>query len=38
MNSHPLTEELGLESQAIGLAYRCEMDFDVRDSRVLWPS
>ena len=22
MNSHPLTEELGLESQAIGLAYR----------------
>ena len=38
MNSQPLFEELGLESQTIDLAYVCEMDFDVRDSRVLWPS
>ena len=38
MDSHPLYEDLGLESQTVELAYRCEMDFDVRDSRVLWPS
>ncbi|HET9739021.1 MAG TPA: FAD-dependent oxidoreductase, partial [Solirubrobacteraceae bacterium] len=38
MFSHPLLDDLGLESQVIDLAYRCEMDFDVRDSRVLWPS
>jgi uncharacterized protein with NAD-binding domain and iron-sulfur cluster len=38
MDSHPLFEELGLESQTIDLAYVCDMDFDVRDSRVLWPS
>lgn len=38
MASHPLWDDLGVESQTIELAYRCEMDFDVRDSRVLWPS
>jgi uncharacterized protein with NAD-binding domain and iron-sulfur cluster len=38
MDSHPLYEDLGLESQTIELSYRCEMDFDVRDSRILWPS
>jgi hypothetical protein len=38
MDSQPLWEELGLASQTIALAYACKMDFDVRDSRVLWPS
>jgi Acetoacetate decarboxylase (ADC)/Flavin containing amine oxidoreductase len=36
MVSQPLARELGLEDQTLDLAYRCEMDFDVRDSRVLW--
>jgi uncharacterized protein with NAD-binding domain and iron-sulfur cluster len=38
MASQPLEDELGLTSQTLELAYRCEMDFDVRDSRVVWSS
>jgi uncharacterized protein with NAD-binding domain and iron-sulfur cluster len=36
MASQPLADELGLEDQVLALGYRCEMDFDVRNSRVLW--
>jgi hypothetical protein len=36
LDSHPVREELGLESQTLGLAYRVEMDFDVGGGRVLW--
>jgi hypothetical protein len=35
--SQPLWKDLGLEDQDLDLAYRCEMDFDVHESRVLWP-
>jgi uncharacterized protein with NAD-binding domain and iron-sulfur cluster len=35
--SQPLEEELGLVSQQLGPAYRCEMDFDVHQGRILWP-
>jgi hypothetical protein len=36
LDSHPVRDELGLESQTLGLAYRVEMDFDVGGGRVLW--
>jgi Acetoacetate decarboxylase (ADC) len=36
LDSHPVREELGLESQTLGLAYEVEMDFDVGGGRVLW--
>ncbi len=34
--SQPLWDDLGLADQELDLAYRCEMDFDVHQSRVLW--
>jgi len=36
LESHPVRDELGLESQTLGLAYRVEMDFNVGAGRVLW--
>jgi hypothetical protein len=36
LDSHPVRDELGLDSQTLGLAYRVEMDFDVGSGRVLW--
>jgi hypothetical protein len=36
LDSHPVRDELGLDSQTLGLAYRVEMDFDVGGGRVLW--
>jgi hypothetical protein len=35
--SQPVFDDLGLADQDLDLAYRLEMDFDVEDSRVLWP-
>jgi hypothetical protein len=36
LDSHPVRDELGLDSQTLGLAYEVEMDFDVGGGRVLW--
>jgi len=36
LDSHPLTEELGVESQTTHLAFEIEMDFVLNDGRVLW--
>jgi hypothetical protein len=36
LDSHPVIDELGLETQTLGLAYRVEMDFNVGGGRVLW--
>ncbi|MBV8940239.1 MAG: hypothetical protein JO240_00735 [Solirubrobacterales bacterium] len=36
LDSHPVGTELGLETQALELAYRVEMDFNVGGGRVLW--
>lgn len=36
LDSHPVTRELGLESQVLELGYKVAMDFDVDDGRVLW--
>lgn len=36
LDSHPVTEELGLQDQKLGPAYTVEMDFDVGRGRVLW--
>jgi len=36
LDSHPVIEELGLESQTTRLAYRVEMDFLVGGGRVVW--
>jgi hypothetical protein len=36
LDSHPVRDELGLDSQTLGLAYRVEIDFDVGNGRVLW--
>jgi hypothetical protein len=36
LDSHPVRDELGLDSQTLGLAYKVEMDFDVGSGRVLW--
>jgi hypothetical protein len=38
LDSHPVIDELGLESQALGIAYQVEMDFNVGGGRVLWDS
>jgi hypothetical protein len=38
LDSHPVIEELGLESQTLNIAYEVEMDFNVGDGRVLWDS
>ncbi|WP_028066813.1 hypothetical protein [Solirubrobacter soli] len=35
--SQPVFDDLGLADQDLDLAYRLEMDFDVQDSKVLWP-
>jgi uncharacterized protein with NAD-binding domain and iron-sulfur cluster len=34
--SQPLQDELGLHSRELGPAFRCQMNFDVHHSRVLW--
>jgi hypothetical protein len=36
LDSHPVRDELGLDTQTLGLAYHVEMDFDVGSGRVLW--
>jgi hypothetical protein len=36
LDSHPVITELGLEDQALGPAYRVEMDFNVGWGHVLW--
>jgi hypothetical protein len=36
LDSHPVSEELGLRSQTLGVAYKAEMEFDVGGGRVLW--
>ena len=38
LDSHPVIEELGLESQTLNVAYEVEMDFNVGGGRVLWDS
>jgi hypothetical protein len=38
LDSHPVIEELGIESQTLSVAYYVEMDFDVGGGRVLWDS
>ncbi len=38
LDSHPVIEELGLESQTLNIAYEVEMDFNVGGGRVLWDS
>ncbi|HYZ80265.1 MAG TPA: acetoacetate decarboxylase family protein [Solirubrobacteraceae bacterium] len=38
LDSHPVIDELGLESQTLTVAYEVEMDFDVGGGRVLWDS
>lgn len=38
LDSHPVIEELGLESQPLTVAYEVEMDFNVGGGRVLWDS
>jgi Acetoacetate decarboxylase (ADC) len=36
LDSHPVIDELGLESQRLGPAYRVQMNFNVGGGRVLW--
>jgi hypothetical protein len=36
LDSHPVIEDLGLESQTLNIAYEVEMDFNVGGGRVLW--
>jgi hypothetical protein len=36
LDSHPVAEELGLQSQTLGVAYRAETVFNVGGGRVLW--
>jgi hypothetical protein len=38
LDSHPVIEDLGLESQTLNIAYEVEMDFNVGGGRVLWDS
>lgn len=38
LDSHPLTERLGLESGRLGVCFRVRMDFTVGAGRVLWDS
>jgi hypothetical protein len=38
LDSHPVRQELGLESQTLDFAYEVQMDFNVQDGRVLWDS
>ena len=38
LDSHPVIEQLGLESQTLTIAYEVEMDFNVGGGRVLWDS
>ena len=37
LDSNPLIDELGLESQTLGPAYHVEMDFTLGRGRILWP-
>ena len=36
LDSHPLSEELGLKSQAVALAYQIDLDFTVGTGKVVW--
>jgi acetoacetate decarboxylase len=38
LDSHPVIDELGLDSQTLSIAYQVEMDFNVGGGRVLWDS
>ena len=36
LDSHPITDELGVEDQVTSLGFEIEMDFVLRDGQVLW--
>jgi hypothetical protein len=36
LDSHPLRDELGLESQDLSVAFRVKVDFTVGQGRVIW--
>ena len=37
LDTHPLFDQLGLQSGQATLAYDCEMDFTIEAGEVLWP-